>query len=171
VGWSDSDAEVLRLKTRASIITQTDMMGNSIIIPPSDNEMFTLTLSKNPLYISGEFDSLLEMTGLIRMKFPQASLASGQKTDFSIKVKNLLSGEFIGDIALQISDTLEQNLFMDEPEPVKPIDIKPGEEKEVKFNLGVSEKANTGFTPLEIRIDPHNGGGLRLQTELKIFNK
>ncbi len=171
VGWSDSDAEVLRLKTRASIITQTDMMSNSIIIPPSDNEMFTLTLSKNPLYISGEFDSLLEMTGLIRMKFPQASLASGQKTDFSIKVKNLLSGEFIGDIALQISDTLEQNLFMDEPEPVKPIDIQPGEEKEVKFNLGVSEKANTGFTPLEIRIDPHNGGGFRLQTELKIFNK
>jgi len=169
--WSSGDAEVIKLKTDANTLALTDMLGNVTIVPPSENDIFTLSLGEQPVYISADFNQVPEISGLVRMKLPQAAVIRGQRTDFRIKIKNLLSGDFIGDIAVQVSDTLQQNLFMENPEQPKPIEIKPGEEKEVQFKIEVPEKADTGFTPLEIRLDPRNGGGFRLQTELKIFNK
>jgi hypothetical protein len=169
--WSSGDVEVIKLKTEVNTVTLTDMLGNVTIVPPSENDIFTLSLGEQPVYISADFNQIPEISGLVRMKLPQAAVTPGQKTDFRIKIKNLLSGDFIGDIAVQVSDTLQQNLFRENPEPPQPIEIKPGEEKEVQFKMDVPEKADTGFTPLEIRLDPRHGGGFRLQTELKIFNK
>ncbi len=168
VAWRTSGSVTVGMKSDANSLKVTDLYGNTITLLPIDKDI-SVTLTDSPVYISGDFTELKDVSQIINLKLPVSQVQQGQGLDMGIELRNIFSKDLIGNLAVKISDSINRNIIGEEQE--KFVTIKPGEEKEIQYKLNISDSATVGLTPLEVQLDTKDGGTFKLQTELKILKK
>jgi len=83
VGWGKELSESMKLKINASSVTLHDMFGNTEKLYGVNNEYY-FVFNDVPIYITGQFDQVEKVDGVISFDKSELNMVRGDKADFVI---------------------------------------------------------------------------------------